>query len=100
MALLFNAYVLTIGVAVIADGIRGQRLREASSGLTLIAVLVLLRFFGGEWSFVVRGIPFVIVGLAFLAANFWLGRQVRARSEERLRGKECVRKCSSRWTPV
>src|SRR3546814_1993856 len=36
MALLFNAYVLTIGVAVIADGIRGQRLREASSGLTQI----------------------------------------------------------------
>ncbi|HET8883064.1 MAG TPA: DUF2157 domain-containing protein [Solimonas sp.] len=78
MALLFNAYVLAIGIAVIADGIRGQRLREASSGLTLIAVLVLLRFFGGEWSFVVRGIAFVIVGLAFLAANVWLRRKVRA----------------------
>ena len=80
MALLFNVYVLAIGVAVIDDGIRTQRLREASSGLTLIAVLVLLRFFGSEWSFVVRGLAFVGIGLCFLAANVWLRRKLRASS--------------------
>lgn len=78
LALLFNAYVLAIGLALIGDGLRAQRLREVSSGLTLIAVLVLLRFFGSEWSFVVRGVAFVAVGLAFLAANFWLRRKVRS----------------------
>lgn len=78
MALLGNAYVLAIGLAVIQSGLRDQHLREVSSGLTLIAVLVLLRFFGSEWSFVVRGVAFVVVGLAFLGANFWLRRKVRA----------------------
>lgn len=78
LALLFNVYVLAIGLALIGDGLRAQRLRAVSSGLTLIAVLVLLRFFGSEWSFVVRGVAFVAVGLAFLAANFWLRRKVRS----------------------
>ncbi|NGY05240.1 DUF2157 domain-containing protein [Solimonas terrae] len=78
LALLFNAYVLAIGIALISEGLRAQRLRAVSSGLTLIAVLVLLRFFGSEWSFVLRGVAFVVVGLAFLAANLWLRRKVRS----------------------
>lgn len=77
LSLLFNVYVLAIGVAVIHAGLRGQRLREVSSGLSLIAVLVLLRFFGSEWSFVVRGLAFILVGVAFLVANLWLRRRVR-----------------------
>ncbi|MGH8446704.1 MAG: DUF2157 domain-containing protein [Solimonas sp.] len=78
LALFFNAYVLAIGVALIQSGLRERVLRYVSSGLTLIAVLVLLRFFGGEWSFVMRGVAFVATGLGFLAAHAWLRRKVRA----------------------
>lgn len=77
-AVLFNLYVLAIGIAVIAAGLRERRLRGVSSGLALIAALVLLRFFGSEWSFVARGLGFVAVGLAFLAAHAWLRRRLRA----------------------
>ncbi|MFT4045268.1 MAG: DUF2157 domain-containing protein [Solimonas sp.] len=73
----FNFYVLAIGVALIASGLRERALRAVSSGLTLIAVLVLLRFFGSEWPFVIRGLAFVGVGLAFLGAHGWLRRRVR-----------------------
>lgn len=77
LAVFFNAYVLAIGVAVIQAGLHTRLLRLVSSGLTLIAVLVLLRFFGGEWSFVARGVAFVATGLGFLAAHAWLRRKVR-----------------------
>jgi hypothetical protein len=76
-ALFFNLYVLAIGVALIGRGVRERVLRLVSSGLTLIAVLVLIRFFGSEWPFVIRGVAFVVIGLAFLAAHAWLRRKVR-----------------------
>lgn len=78
VALLFNAYVLAMGVALISSGVQERALRVISSGLTLIAVLVLLRFFGSEWPFVIRGVAFVSVGLGFLAAHAWLRRKVHA----------------------
>ncbi|WP_028080491.1 DUF2157 domain-containing protein [Solimonas soli] len=77
LAVFFNAYVLAIGVALIAGGLRERALRVISSGLTLLAVLVLLRFFGSEWPFVMRGVAFVGVGLAFLGAHAWLRRRLR-----------------------
>jgi hypothetical protein len=38
---------------------------------------VLLRFFGSQWPFVVRGLAFVVVGLGFLFAHAWLRRRLR-----------------------
>ena len=55
---------------------RQRELRQISSGLTLLAGLVLLRFFGGEWSFVARGLAFVAIGLGFLFAHAWLRRRL------------------------
>jgi uncharacterized membrane protein len=77
LALLVNAYVLLLGLAVIRDGLRRRSLRAANGGLMLIGLLVLLRFFDGDWSFTVRGVAFVLIGLAFLGANLWLKRRVR-----------------------
>lgn len=73
-----NVYVLGIGVLLIREGLRVRELRTVSSGLTLLAALVLLRFFGSEWPFVVRGLAFVVVGAGFLGANFYLRRRLRA----------------------
>lgn len=70
-----NVYVLAIGIAMIRDGLHTRALGRVSTGLTLLAALVLLRFFGSEWPFVVRGAVFVIVGAGFLFANVWLRRR-------------------------
>lgn len=72
---LVNLYVLGIGIAMIRRGVRERGLGTVSAGLTLLAALVLLRFFGTEWPFVVRGAAFVIVGAGFLFANLWLRRR-------------------------
>jgi uncharacterized membrane protein len=46
-------------------------------GISLIAVLLLLRFFDYDFSLLTRGIAFIVVGSAFLGANLWLSRRAR-----------------------
>lgn len=77
LAAVLNVYALAVGIALVRDGLRQHELRQVSSGLTLLAGLVLLRFFGGEWSFVARGLAFVAVGLGFLFTHAWLRRRLR-----------------------
>lgn len=43
-------------------------------GFSLIAVILLLRFFDYDFSLLTRGIAFITVGAAFLVVNFWLSR--------------------------
>lgn len=78
LALLFNAYVLAVGLALIQRGLAERSMAAANTGLSLIAMLVLMRFFDGDWSFTVRGIGFVVVGAGFLFANVWLKRRVQS----------------------
>jgi hypothetical protein len=49
------------------------------AGFSLIAVVLLLRFFDYDFSLLTRGIAFIAVGSAFLGANFWLSRRTRRR---------------------
>lgn len=76
LVLLANAYALAIGVGAIMQGLRTRQLREISAGLTLLAALVLLRFFGSDWPLLLRGLAFIGVGLGFLAAHAWLRRHL------------------------
>lgn len=77
-ALLFNAYVLAMGVALVRTGLAQSRLRLAQSGVALLALLILLRFFDSGLPFSLRGLAFILVGGGFLAASVWLRRQLRA----------------------
>jgi uncharacterized membrane protein len=71
-AILMNTYFLVLAVGIMAVGFRNNRLTTLNSGLLLLGVLVLARFFDTEFSLVLRGAAFILVGAAFLAANFWL----------------------------
>ncbi|MEW6169820.1 MAG: DUF2157 domain-containing protein, partial [Pseudomonadota bacterium] len=76
LALLFTAYVLVLGLALVRDGMARRDSGAATRGLFLIALLVLLRFIDSDWSFTARGVAFVLVGAAFIAASLWLRRRV------------------------
>jgi hypothetical protein len=41
-------------------------------GLLLVSAVLVARFFDVDWSFVARGVGFVVLGLAFLAVNLLL----------------------------
>ena len=69
---MINIIVFFMGILTIIDGIRHTHLGTLNLGLLIITALVVCRFFDTDLSFVLRGLMFVSVGLAFFAANYWL----------------------------
>lgn len=76
-ALLGHLYVFALAAGLIKTGLQEARLGLANLGVTLIAALVMLRFFDSDLSYVVRGLGFIIVGVGFFAATVWLRRRLR-----------------------
>ncbi|MEA3187506.1 MAG: hypothetical protein QOD99_1336 [Chthoniobacter sp.] len=72
LAMFFNGYALALGVVTLIRGVRRRRIGGANAGMLLIAALVSSRFFDGDSSFVARGAAFIVIGIGFLLANFYL----------------------------
>ena len=73
----FNLLVFAVGIATIAEGLKGESLARVNLGMVLVAALVIVRFFDSELGFVVKGLAFIAVGVGFLAANLVLSRRLR-----------------------
>jgi uncharacterized membrane protein len=72
--LVFNIYVLCLGLGTIRAGIRHGRLGTMNGGLVLVTTLIVARFLDVELSFTVRGLVFIMLGAAFLGINLALKR--------------------------
>jgi len=72
MPLVFDAFLLAVGLAVIITGVRERRLGITNAGMLVLSTLIIARFFDSDLDFVVRGLVFVVVGLGFLTTNLWL----------------------------
>ncbi|MDA0577379.1 MAG: DUF2157 domain-containing protein [Verrucomicrobia bacterium] len=75
--LLFNAYLLVLGIAITTHGVRTGRTGVVNGGLLTLSALIVARFFDEDFSFVVRGIAFIVIGIVFLTANIVLARRAR-----------------------
>ncbi|MCX7709804.1 MAG: DUF2157 domain-containing protein [Clostridia bacterium] len=67
--LLFNAYLLLLGIVTVIKGVRIKNLGVTNAGMLIITLLALLRFFDSDLGFVERGIAFILVGAGFLVSN-------------------------------
>lgn len=67
--LLFNAYLFAVSVSRIIIGIRSNSLGIVNSGMLMLAILIVARFFDSEINFVIKGLVFITVGIGFLVAN-------------------------------
>lgn len=76
-----NLLVLGLGVLTIRRGARSGSMAVMNFGLLLIAALVVCRFFDTDLSFVVRGLLFVLVGLGFFLANYWMLRKRKSHEQ-------------------
>lgn len=76
---LANGYALAIGLVLVHLGLKRTQLRMAHAGLVIVGALVLMRFFDAALPFTVRGLAFVAIGVAFMAASAWLQRRVARR---------------------
>ena len=72
---LANLLALGFGLVYLVAGIRQQRLSLVNIGLLFILVLAAVRFFDTDWSFFVKGVAFILLGLGFLLSNWMLSRQ-------------------------
>lgn len=67
---LMNIMTLLISIYTIQQGLKSESLRITNIGLLTLGALILCRFFDNEYSFIARGIVFIIVGTGFLLTNF------------------------------
>ena len=73
--LLCNAYVLSLSVYFILRGIREGAIGTLNIGMLLVSALIIMRFLDANFSFVTRGLVFVLLGSCFLAANWIMVRR-------------------------
>ncbi len=70
--ILINLMVIVIGILTILDGAKQNSLGLLNFGMMILAALIICRFFDIQFSFVTRGLLFVLAGTGFLAANYWM----------------------------
>lgn len=67
--LVINILIMMMGVMTVKRGIDYDHLGILNYGLLIITVLMICRFFDVELSFIIRGMLFIAVGIAFFATN-------------------------------
>jgi hypothetical protein len=70
-----NILVLAIALVTTKRGADQNNLVILNYGLAILAILVTCRFFDSELSFAVRGLLFIIVGVSFFGANYYIIRK-------------------------
>ena len=70
--LLINIVVLVFAVNTIRNGAKRNHLGILNYGLLIMTALILCRFFDTNFSFVIRGLLFISVGVGFFAANYYM----------------------------
>lgn len=68
--LMINIFIFILGIITIKKGVNNNHLGILNFGLLTITTLVISRFFDTNFSFIVKGILFLIVGISFFAANY------------------------------
>ncbi len=67
-----NVLLIVIGLYYFWKGQKTGRLTTLNFGMVILAALIVIRFFEMDLSFISRGLCFVVIGLAFFAANYLL----------------------------
>lgn len=73
--ILFNIYFFALSLERILSGIRLKHLRIVNSGLLLLAILIMVRFFDSAINFVLKGLVLIVIGVGFLVTNIILIRR-------------------------
>lgn len=78
--LLANIYMLTWGIFYLINGIQERRMPWVNIGMFFILALVTVRFFDTNWSPLVKGIIFILLGAGFFGTNIILSRRLKLKS--------------------
>jgi len=68
----FNLFLLGFGIYYLREGILQERFGLLNAGMFIMSSLFIMRFFDPDFSFLTKGIAFVLIGAAFLGVNMYL----------------------------
>ncbi|MDR1285233.1 MAG: DUF2157 domain-containing protein [Campylobacteraceae bacterium] len=75
--LIFNIYILIGGLAMIVSAARKADIALANQGIILIAILIAIRFFDSDLSFLLKGCAFIVIGILFLILNVIMKKYIK-----------------------
>lgn len=73
--LIFNIYLFALSVSCILGGLENNRLSVVNTGMLMLAILIVARFFDSDINFIIKGLVFIAVGIGFLSVNLSLIRR-------------------------
>ena len=77
---MFNMYLLALGIVTMLGGTRTGSIGKVNAGMIVLIALLVARFFDSGMSFTARGIAFIVLGIWFLTTNLVF---IRRRGEVR-----------------
>ncbi|MCB0654873.1 MAG: DUF2157 domain-containing protein [Saprospiraceae bacterium] len=72
-----NALTMAYGILLLQQGVKSEKRWWINGGLAMILILIVCRFFDTNWSFILRGLLFTLMGGLFFVANYWMLRKRR-----------------------
>ena len=77
MALLFSLYLVVAGLVRIYEGTRNKDMLSLNFGALTILLIIFQRYFTTEYSYLVRGMFFIIIGLSIVGINLYFYKTKR-----------------------
>jgi len=72
---LYDLVILAFGAYYIWKGFKSERSLVVNYGLAVISVEIAIRFFDSSYPFIIKGIVFILLGIGFFAANYFILKQ-------------------------
>lgn len=72
-----SAVLLLAGAAALAEGVKERGLMKVNAGMLQITLFALIKFSDPRMGILPRAIIFIVIGVAFIAANVYLSRKFR-----------------------
>ena len=81
---LINFLILGLGITTVKTGVDKYHFGILNYGLLIITALISFRFFDTNMSFVIRGLLFIIIGVGFFSANYFMLKKQRSNQNNSL----------------
>lgn len=72
---LYDLVILAFGAYYIWKGFKSEHSLVVNYGLSVISVEIAIRFFDSYYPFIIKGIVFILLGIGFFVANYFILKQ-------------------------
>ena len=82
--LLFNGFMLALGIALLVQGCQAIQLRQVNLGMSILSLLIITRFFDSDFGILSKGIASILIGAIFIGINLLMGRSESLKKKKSL----------------